>query len=86
MLQYQKSNKLNLNAVPLCGTCQYGDLLLKRNRGEDRKTNPLRATGKADCSKPEYKGKTWSVKDNRTDCPSYKKREYGRGEAVQNEQ
>ena len=66
-----------------CQMCEYGDPTYKRNRKEDRRTNPFIATGKAECSKPKYNGRTYNVKNNKTDCPFYKKRER---EAGQNEQ
>jgi len=73
------------NQVPLCGTCEYGEPTFKRNRGEDRRANPLVETGNADCSRPEYKRrKTYPVKNNRTECPHYKKRQYKRGETGAN--
>lgn len=57
-----------------CKTCEYGDTLFMRNRGEGRRDNPFKSLGRVMCSSPKYGKRKYIVNDSKKDCPHYKKR------------
>lgn len=62
------------NQTKLCQTCKHGKMLYYYERHRETGVRSNIPSGKTQCAKPKYKGRTYHVKD-KTDCPDYEKRQ-----------